>query len=201
MKTSLATYDTVAKSLQTYVVLLFCFHNINLGHSKSYHFKSKVFGLKIDNINNKLTVQCLAIGNIMNFFLFLSGASSLSIRNGCVCLGDTLTYNCTVMGGGYTIWRGTAFSDCISDEQEILLIHLRFISNGGTNGTCNHGDIVGRSLGVEGSNYTSQLNVTVTSDVIGKNIMCSNEATNAITVCSTTITTTGIIVLREVALT
>ena len=101
------------------------------------------------------------------------------------------------MGGGYTIWRGTAFSDCISDEQEILLIHLRFISNGGTNGTCNHGDIVGRSLGVEGSNYTSQLDVTVTSDVIGKNIMCSNEA---ITEFSTTITTTGITVLREVAL-
>ena len=98
--------------------------------------------------------------------------------------------------GGYTIWRGSAFRDCISNEQDILLLHLCFTSNGGTSGICNHGDIVAQSLGVEGSNYTSQLNVTVTPDVIGKTIMCrSNEATNEITEFSTTITTTGIIIV------
>ena len=34
--------------------------------------------------------------------------------NGCVCLGDTLKYNCTDLGsiGGATVWRGTALSGC-----------------------------------------------------------------------------------------
>ena len=31
---------------------------------------------------------------------------------------------------------------------------------------------MGRSLGVEGNNYTSQLNVTVTTDVAGKTVEC-----------------------------
>ena len=38
--------------------------------------------------------------------------------NGCVCLGDTLTYNCTDLGslGGATVWRGTALiSGCEPD--------------------------------------------------------------------------------------
>ena len=120
--------------------------------------------------------------------------SGYTLSNGCVCLGDTLTYNCTVMGsfGGATTWRGTALRECQPNDDEIVLLHSRFtMSNGGNFGECNNGDIVGRSLGVEGSNYSSQLNVTVTPDVIGKNIMCINEATSSeIVQFSVTITNT-----------
>jgi hypothetical protein len=93
--------------------------------------------------------------------------------NECVCPGDKLTYRCIVQGSanGATIWNGTAFSGCPQDE--ILLRHGDFISTGGLTGTCNNGAIVGQSLGVQGNNYTSQLNVTITPETIGKTITCA----------------------------
>ena len=89
----------------------------------------------------------------------------------CVCPGDDLTYECTVVGAGSTVWTGSAFS-CSTSNNEITLLHSRFSSTQGDYGSCNNGDIVARSLSVEGNNYTSQLNVTVTYDTAGKTIMC-----------------------------
>ena len=96
--------------------------------------------------------------------------------NECVCPGDKLIYRCTVQGDatGATVWKGTAFSGRPQDE--ILLHHRHFTSTGGSTGTCNNGDTVGRSLGVQGNNYTSQLNVTITPDTAGKTIMCAYDA-------------------------
>ena len=90
--------------------------------------------------------------------------------SGCVCPGDILSYECTVTGTerGATIWTGSAFN-CY----EIVLYHYRF--NTGTNRTCNNGAIVGRSLSIEGNNYTSQLNVTVKPDTAGKTIGCIHD--------------------------
>ena len=96
--------------------------------------------------------------------------------NKCVCPGDKLIYGCTVQGtaNGATIWTGTAFSGC--RQNVILLQHHHFISTRGTIGICNNGDIVGQSLGVQGSNYTSQLNVTITQETAGKTITCVYDA-------------------------
>ena len=96
--------------------------------------------------------------------------SSTSI---CACPGDTLSFNCEVIGGdgGVTIWTGTAF-DCHDRNDEIILLHGGFMSSNGTYSECNNGAIMARSLGVKGSNYTSQLTVSVTSDLNGKTIMC-----------------------------
>lgn len=91
--------------------------------------------------------------------------------SGCACPGDTLTYECTAMGRGVTIWTGTAFN-CSESNNEISLLHNRFSSTEGDYGSCNNGSIVGQSLGIEGNNYTSQLNVTVTPDTAGTMIMC-----------------------------
>ena len=41
---------------------------------------------------------------------------------------------------------------------------------GGSTGTCNNGTTVGQSLSVQGNNYTSQLNVTITLETAGKTI-------------------------------
>ena len=91
---------------------------------------------------------------------------------GCVCPGDTLTYECTATGGygGVTVWTGTAF-EC-SYYNEIVLLHSRFTS---AYGSCNNGDIVARSLSVEGNNYTSQLNITITPDIAGKTVVCLSD--------------------------
>ena len=92
--------------------------------------------------------------------------------------------------GGATVWRGTAF-DC--SLYEITLLHSRFAD--GTFGVCNDGDIVARSLSVEGNNYTSQLSVNVTSNIAGKTIDCVDDDTSNTTIRLSTVTptyTTGI---------
>ena len=95
--------------------------------------------------------------------------------NECVCPGDKLTYNCTVQGSAFgAVWNGTAFSGC--QQNVILLPHHWFTQTGGSTSTCNNGAIVGQSLGVQGNNYTSQLNVTITTETAGKTIMCAYDA-------------------------
>ena len=99
---------------------------------------------------------------------------------GCVCPGDTLTYECTVTGLGSTIWTGTAF-ECPLTSNEIILLHSRFTSVYGASRSCNNGDIVARSLSVEGNNYTSQLNVTITPFIAGKTVECLSDNGTATT--------------------
>ena len=66
------------------------------------------------------------------------------------------------------MWTGSAF-DCQTSNQTVLL-HSRFAD--GTTRECNNGGIVARSIGVENSEYTSELTVTVTDELLGKSIMC-----------------------------
>ena len=99
-------------------------------------------------------------------------------KNDCTCPGDIVTYNCNVTGGGFTIWRGSAF-DCPTVESMILLRHSRFEESSGTMGQCNSGAIRGQSIGTGinslGSTvYTSQLmiNLTAFPSVISQTIEC-----------------------------
>lgn len=95
--------------------------------------------------------------------------------SGCACPGSTLMYECTVMGshGGTTIWTGSALN-CPSSSNEISLFHTRFTSYG-TYDSCNNGSIVAGSLSVEDNLYISQLNVTITSNILGKTIGCGYD--------------------------
>ena len=92
-----------------------------------------------------------------------------------VCLENILTLECTINGGrgGTTVWKGTAFSDC--DSNEISLLHRRFRDVNGTSGECNNGAITGRSMRVDGSLYVSQLKVTVKPEMIRMNIECVHD--------------------------
>ena len=105
--------------------------------------------------------------------------SGLITTDICICPGSSLTYECTVMGtiDGFTIWRGSAFN---CEGNEITLRH-RLFTSGGAMGECNRGSIVGRSLRIaNGSFYTSQLSIRVSSEVIGEGIECLHEDTNII---------------------
>ena len=75
--------------------------------------------------------------------------------------------------GGATVWTGTALN-CPSDE--IVLFHGRFTQSDGTIRSCNNGATVAQSVYVRNNLYTSQLNVTVTHDVMGRTIMCGYDA-------------------------
>ena len=95
--------------------------------------------------------------------------------NECICPGDQLIYRCTIQGSntGDTLWTGNAFRGC--QQNAIFLQHHQFTPTGGPIGSCNNEAIVGRSLGVQGNNYTSQLNVTITPETAGKTIVCAYD--------------------------
>ena len=104
----------------------------------------------------------------------------ISNEKTCICPGDVLVFECTVEGGlaDATIFRGTGFFDCSTREtmnQEIILIHGRYDDGIVTIGTCNNGSIVGRIIRAENGSYTSQLNVTFTSDLSGVIIECIHD--------------------------
>ena len=99
--------------------------------------------------------------------------------NTCNCVGDTLTFECTVMTGRGTIWRGNAFN-CASTGNEINL----FNSSVGDQ-TCNSGIITGRVIKHERNTYTSQLDVVFSSDLIGRTIECASDNGSQIAVFNT----------------
>jgi hypothetical protein len=84
-----------------------------------------------------------------------------------------------------TLWRGSAF-DCARMGDEINLLHSLYTVNSlGTraSGDCNNGSIVAQILGVKKDNtYVSQLNVTVSDNVIGNTIECNYFNTTTTTV-------------------
>ena len=92
----------------------------------------------------------------------------------CACSGDVLTFTCTIVGGGNTLWRGSAF-DCESTSDEIILRHSTFGTTG-TSGTCNSGTIVGQSVGVEDTCFTSRLNVTVSESLNSRAVQCDHNS-------------------------
>ena len=86
----------------------------------------------------------------------------------CECPDYTITYECTIVGGLATVWKGSAV-DC---KNEIVLLHSRFMSDG-TVRECNDGAIIGRSVTVANNDlYTSQLMVRISSATVGKTIEC-----------------------------
>ena len=103
----------------------------------------------------------------------------LILRSNCICPGYTVTFaECTVVGRpvGATVWKGTAFDHCANDE--LNLLHLRFGTDDSEVQECNNGSIIGRGLRVEEGCYTSELTITVSSDMIGKSIQCIHYDVN-----------------------
>ena len=87
----------------------------------------------------------------------------------CVCPGETFVYECSIVGGLFTVWTGSIFeSGC-----EITLIHREYTQNGGARAVCNSGDVVGESISVEDNCYRSQLSVEVSTRINGSTVECT----------------------------
>ena len=102
-------------------------------------------------------------------------------------------YECTVFGGGFTSWQGSAF-DCALYGNEVLLSHNDF--EHGTIRTCNDGTIVGCSVRIMDNYYTSQLSINFTTVLDGRSIQCMSIGGSRAAVVvgsSTLLTTTGLI--------
>ena len=82
---------------------------------------------------------------------------------------------CTITGGGATVWQGTIFDGCRNEK--ITLRHSAFISGIVLQESCGmRGPVVGRSVSVAGGSYTSQLLVNISEDLNGKTIECANKS-------------------------
>lgn len=92
------------------------------------------------------------------------------------CPESNLLLECSAERTLLTVFRGSLLN-CSNTNNEITLLHSRFNTTSGTNGTCNNGRILGYSLPDNTSSncYISQLCITVTPDIIGKTIECAYD--------------------------
>lgn len=88
--------------------------------------------------------------------------NGLSLVVGCLCPGETLTYQCAVPSGTATVWSGSAFN-CPNANNAIILHHSQYTS-GNSSGDCSNHDILGQGVSVANSSFVSILNVTVNSN-------------------------------------
>ena len=108
-----------------------------------------------------------------------------------------MSYECAVAKSGYfgtTVWRGSAI-DCPGGE--INLLH-RLYNDTETHisihayGECSNGSIVAQGVRIENGTYISQLNVSVSTDMIGRSIQCFEDTTySTLLVGSAIISTSG----------
>ena len=109
----------------------------------------------------------------INFTVSNAFSSGLRSLNDCFCPGQEVSFECTVIGGGLTVWDGSAF---MCQGEEITLLHQEFGTNAAI-GECNNGEtmISARGIRVVDTRYTSQLDVTLTPAVVGRTIICSSN--------------------------
>ena len=113
------------------------------------------------------------------FVYYIDEEGSMLVQlNDCTCLGYTQTFECTVFGGGFTIWHSTAFSNC--QRNEIQLRHSVYTTSQAT-GQCNRGEIVAKSVGVSENCYISRLNVSIGLEIINETIECVHSDTQHLT--------------------
>ena len=92
----------------------------------------------------------------------------------CTCDGYTQIYECTAFGGGFTIWKGSAF-DCEQEQNLIRLHHAEYtgMSSPKAIRDCNDGAIIASSIGISNYNYyISIVNITVWLEMNNKTIEC-----------------------------
>lgn len=108
--------------------------------------------------------------------------SELFATADCICPGQNFTYECSVVGGRFTVWRGSV----IEAGCEITLFHSQFDMPSGAFEICNNEAVIGRSIIRENECYTSQLTILVTTDLDGRTVECSVDDGRENTVINTT---------------
>ena len=110
----------------------------------------------------------LVLYAILSRYLLVDSSMITDSKNATtsVCVGETLTFNCSVHGQGTTVWKGSAL-ECTSSNNEIVLLHSRYNTTNGVKVICSDGNLVlhAESLSVENGYYTSQINVQVNSEL------------------------------------
>ena len=77
-----------------------------------------------------------------------------------------------MVGGGATVWKGTAFDCPLADDEVIIFHRMNYTSQRPQ--TCNDGAIIGHAISVENDIYKSQLNIQV-NDTENTTVVCAHD--------------------------
>jgi hypothetical protein len=94
--------------------------------------------------------------------------------DGCICPNhDISAFQCTTgVGGGITVWQGSAFQ-CPQTSDEIALRHAQFL---GSVGVCNDGAICAHAHSIQSPDcFISNLTVYITPALEGRIVRCEYD--------------------------
>ena len=117
---------------------------------------------------------------------YLGWVSTSNVFQVISCPGEVLTIECAIMGGGTTVWQGTAFQCDHNNGGFIALRHSQFRGLHKPIGTCNNGAIIAQAIGVVNSSYISQVNVTVSPELNNTTVECTHDYNLTVTVVKST---------------
>lgn len=116
--------------------------------------------------------------NVTESIIFITGLSrrpEFSLPNSnFTCPGDILTFECTTVGPGTTVWNGSAFN--CDQGNEINLRHSQLLDN---RMECNGGAIFGNIVHHDNNCFVSQLNITASITISGT-VSCFHDNTRSI---------------------
>ena len=120
------------------------------------------------------------------------------LLNDCICPGHDVRYECTVCGGGATVWTGSlSLFDCTSGD--ITLRHSGF-EGGLVTGECNNGALVARSTGIITINCTlcfiSELHLS--ANLVIESNYSTVECLHVDGITETIVDTTTVIIARGI---
>ena len=101
------------------------------------------------SLNTVIAIYCYSV----YFMISESADSEFAALSDCTRPGHDQIFECTVVGEGATIWKGTAF-DCVGTDNEIVLLHA---SSSSSPLQCNDGAIQGRIVRAINNTYTHNL--------------------------------------------
>ena len=92
----------------------------------------------------------------------------------CICSGQEAVFRCTVDGGVTTTWTGSALENC--SDGSITLRHSLFGNGTTINKTCGAtGQVIGQAISAENGSYTSNFIIKDAQQIVGSQIICTNN--------------------------
>ena len=103
--------------------------------------------------------------------------SELRMSSSCTCLGQELTFECTVDGNGLaaTYWQGSALQEC-PNQNRVIIRHSQHLTRQNTTEECGStGTVVGTPVSSVNRSYTSRLTINVSQHLNGSTIECVSD--------------------------
>ena len=102
----------------------------------------------------------------------------MKLLDGCICPNHNITFQCITVGGGITVWQGSAFQ-CPESSNEIALRHSQFFESAHA-GVCNDGAICAYAVSIPAPDcYVSNLTVYITPALEGRTVRCEYDGGTA----------------------